>query len=436
MLAQAFYDWRQWMIRSLLDPYFIFWGKCLIRRWQPRTIVVTGASGKTTLLNMLKVQLGQADVAYSTRANTNIGVVCNLVGEGGVTASRWRWLALLVLVPYKSLTCRRSESLYVVEFDIARPLAGNNIVAALKPEVCLLTNVTASHSEKFDRLSRRTGQSPLHLLTDCQIQLVALAGKVVYLPAAQREFLDDFLPEIAARVIWVKSELAAYQVSPKETVARVGRRKFRFGQPQPPQIGQQLHFLLALVSHLKLKPVSDFRSMPIAPGRSTGLAGRRDSWLIDSSYNSNPASMATMLELISQIDAPARWAVLGDYVELGQQGPAAHRQLAGWLEKSNLDRLFLYGRRLEVHCWPQIQKNRQLAAKAKLYRSQAALLSDLMADLSGGEAILFKGAGFLENLVEQLLADPADVARLCRREPRAARRRAVFLARQQYGGFG
>ena len=99
MLGRTFYDWRQWMIRSFLDPYFIFWGKRLIKRWQPRTIVVTGASGKTTLLNMLKVQLGEDQVAYSTRANTNIGVVCNLVGEAGITASRWRWLLLLAACP-------------------------------------------------------------------------------------------------------------------------------------------------------------------------------------------------------------------------------------------------------------------------------------------------------------------------------------------------
>lgn len=436
MLAQAFYDWRQWMIRSLLDPYFIFWGKQLIRRWRPRTIVVTGASGKTTLLNMLKVQLGESEVAYSTRANTNIGVVCNLVGEGGVTASRWRWLLLLLLVPYKALTRRRTESIYVVEFDIARPLAKNNIVAALQPEVCLLTNVTASHSEKFDRLARRTGRSPMQLLTHYQLRLVSLARRVIYLPASQREFLDGLLPAGEARVIWVKSQSTSYRVSPQETMVQIGRRRFRFGQPQPPQISQQLNFLLALVSHLELKPTADFRSMLVAPGRSTALAGRRGSWLIDSSYNSNPASMATMLDLISQIKAPARWAVLGDYVELGRQGPAAHRQLAAWLAKADLDRLFLYGRRLEVHCWPLIQKDRRLAAKAQLYRSHASLLADLTARLDGGEAILFKGAGFLEHLIEQLLADPADVARLCRREPRSARQRLAFLARQQYGGLG
>lgn len=434
MLRRVFYDWRQWMIRRILDPYFIFWGKRLIRRWQPQTIVVTGASGKTTLLNMLKVQLGDDKVAYSTRANTNIGVVCNLVGEGGVTASRWRWLLLALIVPWRSLKCQRTESIYVVEFDIARPLAKNNIIAALKPEACLLTNVTASHSEKFDRLARQTGRPPLQLLTEHQLRLACLASQVVYLPANQRDYLADFLAPSKARVVWVGSKLANYQVKPQSTLAQVGQRRFRFAQPQPPQIGQQLHFLIALASYLKLKPATDMRSMAIAPSRSTGLRGQRGSWLIDSSYNSNPASMATVLEMASRIEAPVKWAVIGDYVELGSQSPAAHHQLAGWLAKAGFDRLFLHGRRLADDTWPLIEDNKELAAKSQLYRSVNDLLDDLKSDLTGQELILFKGAGFLEYLVESLLDDPADADRLCRREPRFARQRAAFLAQQAQRG--
>ena len=432
MLGRAFYDWRQWMIRSFLDPYFIFWGKRLIKRWQPRAIVVTGASGKTTLLNMLKVQLGEDQVAYSTRANTNIGVVCNLIGEAGITASRWRWLLLLVTVPWRSLTCRRTESVYVVEFDIARPLARNNIIAALKPEVCLLTNVTASHSEKFDRLAKKTGRSSLQLLTDYQLQLVCLARRTIYLPAGQRDYLTEFLLPTDAKVIWVGSRLASYKVTPQATLAQIGQRRFRFAQPQPPQIGQQLHFLIALANYLGFKPITDLRPMALAPSRSSGLRGLRGSWLIDSSYNSNPASMATILEMASQIESPVKWAVIGDYVELGRQSPAAHRQLAGWLAKADFDRLFLHGRRLAADTWPLIADDKCLAAKTQLYRSLGDLLDDLKADLTGQEVVLFKGAGFLEHLVESLLDDPADIVRLCRREPRFARQRAAFLAQQTH----
>ena len=422
------------MIRSFLDPYFIFWGKRLIRRWRPRTIVVSGASGKTTLLNILKVQLGGDGVAYSTRANTNIGVVCNLVGESGVTASRWRWLLLLLVVPWRALTHRRTEAIYVVEFDIARPLAKNNIIAALKPEACLLTNITASHSEKFDRLARKTGRSSLQLLTDYQLKLICLASRVIYLPGSQRDYLAELLPSTEARVIWVGSRLANYKVTPQSTLAQIGQWRFCFDQPQPPQIGQQLHFLIALADHLEIKPKTDLRSMTLAPSRSTGLRGWRGSWLIDSSYNSNPASMATILEMVGQIESPARWAVIGDYVELGSQGPAAHRQLAGWLAKANFDRLFLYGRRLAADTWPSLAENDELAPKSQIYRSIGDLLDDLKSGLTGQEVVLFKGAGFLEYLVESLLDDPADIDLLCRREPRFARQRASFLAQQTHRG--
>ena len=97
--------------------------------------------------------------------------------------------------------------------------------------------------------------------------------------AAEEETTTTSTATIPARIIWVQSQLTAYRV----------------------------------------KPTTDFRSMIVVPGRSTGLAGQQETWIIDSSYNSNPASMAIMLDLMNQIKAPARWAVLGDYVELACQ---------------------------------------------------------------------------------------------------------------------
>jgi hypothetical protein len=43
-------------------------------------------------------------------------------------------------------------------------------------------------------------------------------------------------------------------------------------------------------------------------------------------------------------------------------------------------------------------------------------LDYLINNLNGGEVILFKGARFLEGIIEHLLADKNDVKKLCRRE--------------------
>ena len=46
----------------------------------------------------------------------------------------------------------------------------------------------------------------------------------------------------------------------------------------------------------------------------------------DDSYNSNPDAIARSLEAVAQLPAKRRWAVLGDMLELGPEGPRFHRE--------------------------------------------------------------------------------------------------------------
>ena len=46
----------------------------------------------------------------------------------------------------------------------------------------------------------------------------------------------------------------------------------------------------------------------------------------DDSYNSNPDAVARALEAVAQLPAKRRWAVLGDMLELGPEGPRFHRE--------------------------------------------------------------------------------------------------------------
>ncbi len=74
---------------------------------------------------------------------------------------------------------------------------------------------------------------------------------------------------------------------------------------------------------------------------AAGLAGARLSGLrmelattgagvvvINDAYNANPTSMAAALGSLARLDARRRFAVLGTMAELGDDGPAAHREVA------------------------------------------------------------------------------------------------------------
>ena len=77
-----------------------------MRRWQPLVIVITGSVAKTNLLHILKEQLGQ-QAAYSYRANTKVGIACDIFDMPPIEAGRrWRWLVLAIGRTFQSLVCQ------------------------------------------------------------------------------------------------------------------------------------------------------------------------------------------------------------------------------------------------------------------------------------------------------------------------------------------
>lgn len=70
---------------------------------------------------------------------------------------------------------------------------------------------------------------------------------------------------------------------------------------------------------------------------STGLN------ILNDSYNANPASMASGLRTLAELEAPARGAVLGDMLELGDAGDDLHRSIGNVAAQSDLSFLALVG---------------------------------------------------------------------------------------------
>jgi UDP-N-acetylmuramoyl-tripeptide--D-alanyl-D-alanine ligase len=68
--------------------------------------------------------------------------------------------------------------------------------------------------------------------------------------------------------------------------------------------------------------------------------------LIDESYNANPVSMRAALALVGDLpvgDKGRRIAVLGDMLELGEQGASLHAELAEAIEAHRIDLVFAAG---------------------------------------------------------------------------------------------
>jgi UDP-N-acetylmuramoyl-tripeptide--D-alanyl-D-alanine ligase len=121
---------------------------------------------------------------------------------------------------------------------------------------------------------------------------------------------------------------------------------------------------------------------------SSGGTGssRGTALLLDESYNGNGASMRAALEVLRLQPAKRRIAVLGDMLELGDDGPSEHADLAAAVIRS-ADRLFVCGPLMQ-HLYQAVPDRLRAACVA----DSAALARTVAAAAAAGDAILIKGS--------------------------------------------
>lgn len=148
------------------------------------------------------------------------------------------------------------------------------------------------------------------------------------------------------------------------------------------------------------------------PGRGRLLAGKNGSVIIDDSYNSSPAAVEEALATLKMFPrAKRRIAVLGDMLELGRYSVMEHGRIST-LVASTADVVATVG--IRARAFAAMSESAEVIRFENAHAAARAL-PDFVRN---GDVILIKGSQSVrtERIVEALLADPADVARLVRQE--------------------
>lgn len=129
-----------------------------------------------------------------------------------------------------------------------------------------------------------------------------------------------------------------------------------------------------------------------------------DATLIDESYNANPASMRAALALLGMADPGVggrRIAVLGDMLELGDEGPREHTELAAAVDDADADIVYACGPNM-AHLWEALAETRR-----GVYAEASDGLGDALLDeVKAGDVVMIKGSlgSRMGPLVEALCA--------------------------------
>jgi UDP-N-acetylmuramoyl-tripeptide--D-alanyl-D-alanine ligase len=111
----------------------------------------------------------------------------------------------------------------------------------------------------------------------------------------------------------------------------------------------------------------------------------REVTLVDDTYNANPDSVRAAVDVLAALPAP-RWLVLGDMGEVGDQGPAFHREVGAYARERGIESLWSAG--------PESASTVADFPGARAFATVEALTAALE-EAPGAASVLVKGSRFM-----------------------------------------
>lgn len=407
--------------------YFKFFATMRLRMWKPKVIVVTGSNGKTTLLHLLEAQIGTR-AKYSHLANSSFGIPFDILGIKRTSLKKSEWISLFLKAPFSLLQKIPNERIYVVEADCDRPGEGPFLSELLMPDIVLWLNSIRSHGGKFEGEVRQKRFESVeqaiafeygYFLQQCR-ELVMINGD------STNE--KNQLPRTRAKVIEITREkyLNTYAITSAETRFTIENHEYSFKALLPLDMFYALVMTAELVKHLGFSFDETYSKFILPNGRSSLLLGIKGIKIIDSSYNANLSSMEAILSMYELYPAQNKWVVVGDMLEQGEGEKAEHEKLAKLLSHYSFSRIILLGPRVCKYTYPELKLILHDTIALDCFENPKEVLDFLTSQIRGEEMILFKGARFMEGIIERLLQNQKDVALLVRREEVWQNRRRKF----------
>jgi UDP-N-acetylmuramoyl-tripeptide--D-alanyl-D-alanine ligase len=344
-----------------------------------KVVAVTGSVGKTGTKEALRLALSADGETHASAASYN---------------NHWG-------VPLSLARCPATAQYAVFEIGMNHAGEITPLVQMVRPHVAIVTTVEPVHLEYFgsvEKIADAKAEIFLGLEPDGAAVLNGDNGQYARLKraaqAAKVARIVTFGEGVGAEA---RLERYSMQADSSTVQARILGHDvtYKVGAPGKHIILNSLAVLAAAglagadlaLAALALAGLK----APIGRGARVNLTlphGR--ALLIDESYNANPASMAAAIALLGQADIGLhgrRIAVLGDMLELGQEGERLHAALAGLLAAAHVDQVYCSGP-LMHSLWQALPSGRRGG-----YAETAAELEPSVLDaIHDGDAVMVKGS--------------------------------------------
>jgi UDP-N-acetylmuramoyl-tripeptide--D-alanyl-D-alanine ligase len=312
-------DARLLVVDNVLDA-LIDLAKAARARSPAQFIAVTGSVGKTSTKEALLLALGADGETHASTASYN---------------NHWG-------VPLSLARCPQSAKYAVLEIGMNHAGEITPLTKLVRPHIAIVTTIAPVHLEFFGTLEK-IAEAKAEIFLGVEKGGVAVLNRdIPQFDQLVRAAKDAGVSRVVsfgehkdaeARLIKYALEPDCSSVQANILGADV---TYKLGAPGKHLIINSLAVLASAslagadLAHAALA----LHKLQPATGRGTRITLRvpgGTALLIDESYNANPASMRAALALLGQAPVDGRGrrvAVLGDMLELGNQGVTLHRDLA------------------------------------------------------------------------------------------------------------
>lgn len=360
-------------------------GKYYLQKINPKVVAITGSNGKTTTKDMIAAVLSTQFNVAKTRDNFN-----NHIG-----------------VPMTVLSMEPNTEILVVEIGMDHFGELDHLVHLVDPDVAVITMIGEAHIEFFKTRDR---------IADAKMEIThALKedGVLVY------NGDEPLLIERAEKLDFETKTFgtgANVDLQAQNIVSDAEKTSFRVKQwPELnftiPMIGaynvKNALAALCVGSEFQIDPRSMVKSLEhfdLTKNRTEWVKASNGAAVLSDVYNSNPTACAEVLTAFQNAETTGRrYAVLGDMLELGEQGPKMHAGLADKIDPKKVDEVFLCGPLMKNLAEALTDKFDQCKIHHYATSEKEQLVSDLKERLRSEDMVMLKGSHGIH--LEDVLAE-------------------------------
>lgn len=362
--------------------------KYYLHKINPKVVAVTGSNGKTTTKDMCAAVLKTQFNVQKTFANFN-----NQIGVP---------LTILAMEPYTEVLVVELGMDHAGELDVLSKI--------VEPDVAVITMVGEAHIEFFGTRDK---------IADAKMEIVnglKEDGVLVYNgdePLLVEKTTDlpqecvTFGIDQAISTDYVATSITPLGTSTAFTVNQLPEDIFTIPMMGDYNVSNALA-AIAVGRIFKITPANlkaALQQFDLTKNRTEWLTGAKGEQILSDVYNSNPTAAKEVLKTVAQVETVGkRIAVLGDMLELGEQGGLMHQSLAEQLHPETIQSVYLYGPLMA-----QLGKKLQAyypANSVHIYGldQKDQLINDLQAEVAADDLVFLKGSHgvHLEEVVESL----------------------------------